>query len=405
MRGFFAKTELTTKAPPSLVPRCGECKLFESCLSPKIPVNGKGRKGILIIGEAPGEDEDKKGIPFVGRAGRLLSDALSKFGIDMRRDCWITNAVICRPTNNELKNHPKAIDHCRPNVLNAIRELKPEKIILLGASAIKSLIGWLWREDVGSVNRWIGWRIPCQKLNCWIAPAWHPAYILRGNAGKQDDTMQMLFEQHIEAALQLRGKPYPDGPPDYASKVRMELDDEKAANHLRLMIAFNKPVAFDYETDRLKPDREEAKIYSCAVSDGDSTIAFPWQGKVVEEMKVLLRSNVPKIIQNAKFEFRWTLAKLGIRMKNLIWDTMLAAHVLDNRSDSTGFKFQAFINLGVDPWDEVISPYLKAKGGANEPNRIKEVDLSTLLRYNGMDALLEWEVAQKQMALMKGEGQ
>lgn len=400
MNGFFAKTEITTKAPPTLVPRCGQCKLFEHCHSPKMKPDGRGRKGILIIGEAPGAQEDQQGHPFVGPTGSLLQRTLAKFDVDMRRDCWLHNALACKPQkdSNDIKD-PKAIDHCRPNVLNAIRKLQPETIILLGASAVKSLIGWLWREEVGSVNRWIGWKIPCQKLNTWICPAWHPAYILRGNSGKQDDTMQMLFEQHIEAALQLEGRPWAEKP-DYANKIQIVLDDEQADRELLTIIARDKPIAFDFETDRLKPDREEARIYSCAVSNGETTIAYPWAGKAIQRTKDLLLSNIPKWGYNIKFETRFTIAKLGIRVKNWKWDGMLAAHVLDNRGEITSLKFQSFVLLGVGPYDEVISPYLKAKGGANEPNRIKEVGLPTLLRYNGMDALLEWEVAQKQMEMM-----
>jgi hypothetical protein len=74
---------------------------------------------------------------------------------------------------------------------------------------------------------------------------------------------------------------------------------------------------------------------------------------------------------------------------------MLAAHVLDNRSDTKSLKFQAFVLLGQESYDDAIKPYLKSKG-SNDKNRITELDLEAVLRYCGMDAILEWHVAMKQ---------
>ena len=87
---FFQESsilELTQKKVESLVPKCGVCRLYKSCQSPKMKPYGKGRKGILILGEAPGKEEDKRGKPFVGPFGRFLKDHLEMVGIDMDRDC------------------------------------------------------------------------------------------------------------------------------------------------------------------------------------------------------------------------------------------------------------------------------------------------------------------------------
>jgi hypothetical protein len=75
---------------------------------------------------------------------------------------------------------------------------------------------------------------------------------------------------------------------------------------------------------------------------------------------------------------------------------MQAAHVLDNRHGITSVKFQAFVRLGVSLWDKDVSPFLEVDGG-NQPNRIREVDLRQLLVYNGMDALLEYKLAEIMM--------
>ena len=158
----------------------------------------------------------------------------------------------------------------------------------------------------------------------------------------------------------------------------------------------NKPLSFDYETNRLKPDHRDARIVCCSVSNGETSIAFPWQGKAIKTMKFFLDSNIPKIGYNALFETRWTKRELGIDINNWIWDGMLAAHVLDNRKKITGLKFQSFVLLGQESYDDVVKPFFYTEG-SNIENRIREVSLDKLLTYCAMDSLLEWKVAEIQM--------
>ncbi len=153
MKGFFSSTPALRQSLP-IAAQCHLCKLDKGCLSPKMGVNGRGERKILIIGEAPGKNEDKRGIPFIGETGRLLYKTLRKFGIKMRRDCWIINSARCRPPKNQLPE--KSIDFCRPNVVNDIKELNPEVIILLGGAAVKSVLGWLFKPEAGGITKWAG---------------------------------------------------------------------------------------------------------------------------------------------------------------------------------------------------------------------------------------------------------
>ncbi|KKK64622.1 hypothetical protein LCGC14_2982360, partial [marine sediment metagenome] len=154
-----------------------------------------------------------------------------------------------------------------------------------------------------------------------------------------------------------------------------------------------------YETDRLKPDADDSQIISCAISNGEHTVAYPWVGEAIIETSRLLRSPIPKIAANIKFEERWTRKVLGHGVRNWKRDTMQAAHVLNNEPGITSVKFQAFVRLGVGDYDSHIVPYFKS-ASSNAPNRIKELNLSDLLLYNGMDALLEFKIAEKQMKEM-----
>ena len=426
--GFFpASDSIARKRQPLLIPRCNSCGLYRKCKSGKMKVFGGGKRGILIVGEAPGKDEDFHGIPFVGKSGIKLRDTLREFDVDMDRDCWRTNALICWPwveSKGQKRNRSpldKEVNFCRPNLVNAIKELKPSTIILLGKFAVHSLMGWLWREnDIGKIGKWIGWKIPCQSLNCWICPAWHPSFLLRasgdsdlegeeydggeGWSGKDrragNEVRELLWKRAIQAACELQGRPWKEVP-DWKKHVQVVLSPDGAAVWLDTLRKRNVPLALDYETNMKKPDSDKARIVSCAVSDGNTSISYPWHGKAIQATEQLLLSDTPLIGYNLKFENRFSHAILGVVPKNWVWDGMMAAHVLDSRPGITGLKFQAFALLGQEAWNEQVEPFLKSNDeGGNSENRIGEVRPETLLLYGGLDALLEWKVAQVQMKQM-----
>ena len=389
---FFNSSNSTAKQTVGKIPKCGACGLYKQCASPKMKPSGKGRKGILIVGEAPGATEDAQGIQFVGKAGQHLENHLLDVGIDMRKDCWITNCIICRPPENKIPS-PKVVDYCRPTLFNTIDELQPNVVICFGLTAVKSLIGHLWREDVGPMARWVGFRIPSQKPNCWIAPTYHPSYLLREN----NPVLELHFAQHLTAAVALQGKPWAK-PPDFERQVQCIENPTVAARKLRQLIELAPPlVAFDYETSMLKPDSKEAEIVTCSVSDGVTTLSYPWHGEAIEATKELLTNpDIKKTAHNAKFETRWSKAVLDIEVKPWAFCSMIGSHVLDNRRGVTGLKFQAFVRFGQPSYNDYIEPYLKQKN-SNKPNRIREADLGKLLLYGGLDALLQYKLAEQQM--------
>jgi uracil-DNA glycosylase len=401
MEGFFSYGELDiVKTPDVEVPKCGKCGLSKTCKSPKIPISGKGKKGIFILGEAPGREEDNQGKPFVGESGRLLRDTCMKLGVDLREDCFIYNSLICRPPKNATPSKQQ-IDWCRPNVLNAIRETNPTVIVLLGQVAVRSLIGHVWKNDPGKISKWVGQQIPSQRYNAWICPNFHPSYLLHAKDEKSNyPVMVKFFEKYLERAFSKTKRPW-DEVPNFASQVEVIMDSDEAARIIRKMTRRGWPFAIDYETDRLKPDRPEKRIVTCSICwRGKRTIAYPWMGKARKATREALMSPVPKIAANMKFEDRWTRREFGEAINNLYWDTMLNAHLIDNRDGVTGLDFQAFVVLGQESYYSHIESYLKAKD-ANSPNRITELDLRDLLLYNGLDSLLEWHIGMRQMNLLR----
>ena len=99
------------------------------------PIHAK----IMLIGEAPGKNEDKKGEPFVGSAGRNLNGLLEEAGID-RKDVYITNIVKCRPPENRPPK-PNEVEACHPYLQKQIEVIQPKGVVLLGKTAAETILG------------------------------------------------------------------------------------------------------------------------------------------------------------------------------------------------------------------------------------------------------------------------
>lgn len=174
-------------------------------------------------------------------------------------------------------------------------------------------------------------------------------------------------------------------------------DQSAAVDKIEEIIEAGMPCAVDYETNMLKPDGDDARIICAGICQaGDETVAFPWGSRVEEAMRKFIQSPIKKIAANMKFEDRWTRRILGHGIRNLVWDTMQAAHVLDNRPEITSVKFQAFVRLGVARYDQRIKPYLESES-SRHPNRIEQLPLQILLKYCALDNLYEYHIARLQM--------
>lgn len=120
---------------------CKKCPLYKSRTNP-VPGEGGFKKKILIVGEAPGKNEDLMGRPFVGKAGKLLDNLLAKIGLS-RDDVYITNVVKCRPPNNREPNNDE-INACRTYLIRQMNALNPKIIVCLGrvsSNVIAQMLG------------------------------------------------------------------------------------------------------------------------------------------------------------------------------------------------------------------------------------------------------------------------
>jgi DNA polymerase len=154
---------------------CTRCRLHEG-RTKLVFGSGSPEAKLVFVGEGPGADEDAQGLPFVGRAGQLLTQMIdgtaSKEGIPTRRgDVYICNVVKCRPPENRTPQ-PDEMEICGEFLNRQLEAIKPKAICALGSTAAKALLGT--KEGVTKLRgKWHKWRdIP-------VMVTYHPSYLLR----------------------------------------------------------------------------------------------------------------------------------------------------------------------------------------------------------------------------------
>lgn len=135
----------------------------------------------LVVGEAPGEQEDRQGQPFVGRSGQLLDSMLSAVGMSRERDVFIANVIKCRPPGNRNPK-PEEIAACSPYLMRQIALLKPERILVLGRFAAQTLLGT--DATIGSLRGRVHQMKTEEGREIPVIVSYHPAYLLRSPAEK-----------------------------------------------------------------------------------------------------------------------------------------------------------------------------------------------------------------------------
>jgi len=159
---------------PRREPKCGE---LSRCRNSVVFGVGTPRAEIMFVGEAPGHDEDLQGIPFVGRAGDLLTKIIVAMGCK-REEVYIANVLKCRPPQNRTPL-PDEVTNCLPYLLSQIELIQPKVIVGLGATAVRALLD-VHLGITKMRGHWYSFRgIP-------IMPTFHPAYLLRNPPAKKE---------------------------------------------------------------------------------------------------------------------------------------------------------------------------------------------------------------------------
>ena len=144
---------------------------------------------LMLIGEAPGAEEDRRGLPFVGASGQLLDRMLAAIGHD-RTNCYITNIVNWRPPGNR-KPSPAEMTLCLPFIERHIALINPALIVLLGDTAAKTLTNRT--EGITRLRgKWFTWPKPDGAGTIPVLPTFHPAFLLRSPSQKREAWMDLL---------------------------------------------------------------------------------------------------------------------------------------------------------------------------------------------------------------------
>lgn len=170
---------------------CTRCKLHKA-RNKIVFADGNPKAKLVFVGEGPGRDEDMQGLPFVGRAGKLLTQMIEAMGLQ-RQDVYICNVVKCRPPENRLPE-PDEIKTCSPFLLRQLDAVDPQVIVALGACAAQTLL-----QTTRGISHFRGqWQeFGGRKLMA----TYHPAYLLRNPPAKADvwkDLQMVMVELGLE---------------------------------------------------------------------------------------------------------------------------------------------------------------------------------------------------------------
>jgi uracil-DNA glycosylase len=296
--------------------------------------DGAGTAGVLVVAEALGEDEARRGIPLVGRAGQTWNRMVQRTSDPvlgkLRRDHFFHfNIIACRPPSNVLSGasyEHAAIAHCRRHLNAVVRATKPKVILGLGGIALRTLTGHEGIEQLRGYLFETSYGIP-------FIGTYHPSYIMRGkwNLARivQLDILKALEVAREGPGVFLRDKAY-ELSPAYADVKRFVAAWRAAGRP---------PLAFDIETphvgeageaeDMVFEDDASYQILMCSLAwEPFKAISVPWVAGLKELVIEALSEAPTTLVWNAKFDVP-RLVAAGVEFSGEIIDAMLAWHWLE----------------------------------------------------------------------------
>jgi DNA polymerase-1 len=343
--------------------------------------SGNPKSRIMLVGEAPGAEEERTGRVFSGAAGQLLDRLLVGAGLS-RDGVYVTNAAKCRPPENRTPERWESKTCADEYLSREIEEIRPTHILLLGNAALTAVA----RKSGITKHRGVRLDIRGHPNSRTIMAAFHPAYALR-NPGVfptlQEDIRR--FARAIKGEFQV----VPVQPKYVATvqgvkRVIQILEDAPPRS----------VVAYDVE-NRYRPWDADWSIQCLGLTlDGTTSYVIPlyhpqspfrkiWKKLLLHLRESLTREDLILVAQNGKHD-NVQLAGAGLFLRHK-FDVMLAAHLVDeNRPKNLGFLSQTY--LGADVYKGVVE--LK-------PDKILHEPLKKICSYNGNDVGYTWQLREK----------
>lgn len=336
-----------------------------------IKVVGEGKRNILVIGESSSSYD--------------IQRELFLKNIELLVDCHCIAVPTLRGNKKEWK----------VKLDEKIAELLPNHILLFGEKALK-----IFYSDrlVGlGIATYHGEIIPDRKHRTHVCPLFDPIEVDCSN----NQNLSSVANRDLQKVINHLNTFIPSIP-DPAEFIEIILDFNEVKAKLIHVLSTDKLIAYDYETTGLNPYISGHKIVSIGVATSRThAFSFPfqhkyWNKKQIHELedlwkKVLLKQL--KVAHNINFENLWENVLLKISPNNVVWDTMVTAHILDTRSGNSaspfvGLKHQAFIRYGVEDYNKEAKKYIEADESGF--NRMEEMPLDENCLYVGTDALVTY---------------
>ena len=343
----------------------------------KVPAIGPPDAKIMIVGEAPGETEEREGLPFVGLSGKMLDTMLREAGTE-RAQCYITNVVDQRPPDNNFEvfydedgEPTKLLTANIERLRQEILAVKPNVIVCLGNEPLSAVAG------KRGISKWRGSIIPGTLVpGTKVVGTYHPAAVGRMYEWRPVAVMDLVraVEQSTYPELQLTQRTLRVGLP--FEELRAELERLRG-------LGPDERISFDIETAA----RQVTCIAFSDRADGAVCVPFWWDGKSCwpedEELRLwelvtqVLGNSAGKIVQNGGYDLLFLRDVMSIEVNNLYMDTMLAHHAVYPEFEK-GLDFLCAMYTD--------QPYYKDGLHAKDP--------MAYWRYNALDACVTFEVAE-----------
>lgn len=172
---------------------CTKCELRKGCKQ-VVPGEGNPKASIFLVGEGPGESEDRQGFPFVGRSGQYLRNELQRAEIPLNK-IFITNVVRCRPPDNR-DPEPVEIEACWEWTIKLLRLIQPKVIVSLGKYSMVTLaykLGYGNKIGQQTITKVAGRPIYVEKRKFYAYPMTHPAYAMRSRPKREEFSAHMRY--------------------------------------------------------------------------------------------------------------------------------------------------------------------------------------------------------------------
>jgi uracil-DNA glycosylase family 4 len=342
-----------------------------------------GSARLAVVGEAPGAQEARSGIPFTGPSGELLESVLNYHGIE-RKDIALINTVSCRPYGPTEKPPKQVISACNERLEYDLEKAAAPKILAVGGTSAQVLLNT--KTKITKLR--IGWD-RSSKYGPVIS-TWHPAFCLR---------TPDAFPSFVTDVGKLFNDPLSWRPPIY----KVFNDPTTALVAINRLSSVDKVVidieaASDKDLDDSHPENYEILCVGVAYTKSQAVVfgdrVFKDEACIAAFAKLI--EKVPVEAWNGKFDMLGLSPLFGV--KKLSGDGMLRSYVLDERPRQHGLKDRAVEDLGAPRYDEEIQKYVKGKDGS-----YAKIPKPILYKYNAYDACSTWDLIEQQESKMSAD--